>query len=286
MRKEFIPALNNFIELQSEYIHHEGTNDYTKEKIIIEEIVDKSGQKVDPVWERKWKEIFPGVATMEYEDIDQQRVRISQAACPVHIRFQEYHEYGEYDGSQYGAYEDSDFSPTQSRYYWVQYESGRKRLLKRALYLGIIALIAVSAMFIRGQYQSRLLRWELDQVEKVKIIYHGSYYHPGGGSPVVLTAEKNKGLISEVYNKIVSTKPEVHTNPDEDESQEGDPLFEINFTYKNGKSDRIESTETGKYIFRRLFGSGWIGGPREGMLAIVKKIQAKEKRTLDAVLKK
>lgn len=273
IRKEFIPALKYFIEVRSEYIHQEGTNDYTKYKLIVEEIVDKAGQKVDPVWEKKWTEISPGITTMEDEDIDQ-RVRVFQAACPVRIRFQEYHEYGEYDGSGGGAYNDPNFSPIQSRYYWVQYESGRKRFLKKALYLGIITLIAVSAMFIYGQYHQRLLRWDLDRVEKVKVIYYGSNYHPGGGSPVVLTAKKDKDLITELYKKLSSTKLVVYINPDELDCQESNPLFEIIFYYKNGKKDIIESTETGEGIYRGLLGAGWVGGASKDILEFVRSVQS------------
>jgi hypothetical protein len=114
----------------------------------------------------------------------------------------------------------------------------------------------------------------LDNVEKVKVIYYGSNYHLGGGSANILYAEKDKDLISELYKRVTSIKNlELHINPDEDESQESDPLFEIVFYYKDGKGDIIESTETGKYIFRRLLGSGWVGGPSDDILVIINKLQ-------------
>jgi len=146
--------------------------------------------------------------------------------------------------------------------------------MKVTFYLGIVVLLIVSAIFMRGQYQRRLLRDGLDKVEKVKIIYYGGNYQSGSGNVTVLTSGKDKDLISELYKKIAGTKLSMYAIPDEEERQESDPLFEINFTYKNGESDKIESTETGKGIYRRLFGSGWVGGACEDLLGIIKSLVA------------
>jgi|GEM_PF-2620213 len=116
IEKEFVPMFYNFIEVRSSYIHYEGTNDYTKDKTTIEEIVDKNGQKVKPVWGRKWQEVSPGVKTIE--DADGECMFIHGSACPVRVKFKDYHEYGEYDSSG-GGYVERDFSPAQSSYYWV-----------------------------------------------------------------------------------------------------------------------------------------------------------------------
>jgi len=267
IEKEFVPMFYNFIEVRSSYIHYEGTNDYTKDKTTIEEIVDKNGQKVNPVWGRKWQEVSPGVKTIE--DADGECMFIHGSACPVRVKFKDYHEYGEYDSSG-GGYVERDFSPAQSSYYWVQYESGRKRLIKRAVYFGAVALIlTAAAMFVREQYQNRLLRWGLGQVKTVNVIYHGGNYHTSAGRTAVLTMEKDKDIIANLYNVIASTKLETHINPDEEERQESDPLFELVFTYKNGKSDRIKSVETGQFIFRRLPGAGWVGGECGDLMCIV-----------------
>lgn len=272
LRRRVIPVHESFVEVNSTYLHFEGTNDYTKEKTIIEDIVDKFGKKINLVWEEEWKEVVPGIVTRE--DLRQQHVRIHQRACPVRIKFQNYHEYGEYDNC--GGYDDYKDSPVSSYYYWVQYESGRQRFIKRVLYLGIIALIAVSAMFIREQYHRRLLRWELDQVENVKVVYYGENFHPSGNNTVILAAGKNKDLISELYKKIASIKLVTYIFPDEDERQESDPLFEIIFTYKNGRNDRIESTETGKCIYRCLLGAGWVGGACEDLPDIIKSLVVRD----------
>ncbi len=269
IRREIIPAMNKFVEARSSYLHHEGTNDYTKDKTIIEDIVDKFGKKVNPVWGKDWKEVVNGIEIRE-DSSGEQQVRIYRWACPARIKFQEYHEYGEYDSC--GGYDDYKDSPASSYYYWVQYESGRKRLLKRTFYLGIIALTIFFAMFIYEQYQRRLLRWELSQVEKVKVVYCRTNFHPSGGNTVILAADKDKDLISELYKKIAATKLVTYVLPDEDERQESDPLFEIIFTYKNGKNDRIESTETGKYIYRCLLGAGWIGGACGDLPDIIKSL--------------
>ena len=142
--------------------------------------------------------------------------------------------------------------------------------------MGIAVLLVVSVIYIRVQYQRRLLREELDQVGRVEVIYYGKNYHLNGGD-VVLTSEKNKDLISELYKKVASTKLVIYAIPDEDEKQESDPLFEIIFTYKNGKSDKIESAETGRYIFRRLLASGWVGGPCDDILVVIKNLAARNR---------
>ena len=116
VKREINPIMNEFLEIRSEYLHREGTNDYTKDKIIIEEIVDKSGQKVSPVWEKDWKEAACGIESRE--DSDYQYVRIYRQACPVRIKFQKYYEYASYD--------DSEHSSIDRSYYWVQYEAGGK----------------------------------------------------------------------------------------------------------------------------------------------------------------
>jgi hypothetical protein len=150
-----------------------------------------------------------------------------------------------------------------------------KGILKMILYFGIIVLFIASTIFIRRQYQYPLLRWELDKIERIKIIYYGNDYHPGGGDAAILIMEKDKKLTSELYKKIISTKLVVYTNPDELDCQESDPMFEIIFDYEDGKKDTIESTETGRYIFRRLSWNGWVGGPCEDILPVIKNAVAR-----------
>lgn len=101
-----------FIVVKSQYLHREGTNDYTKDKLIIEDIVDKTGSKVKPVWGKDWEGVTCGIETRG--DSDQRQVRIYRKASGARIKFQEYHEYG--------AYDDYRNSSVDSRYYWVQYE--------------------------------------------------------------------------------------------------------------------------------------------------------------------
>jgi hypothetical protein len=119
-----------FIEVKSNYLHHEGTNDYNKDKLIIEDIVDKTGQKINPVWKKEWKEIAPGIETRgDSSDTDEQHVRIYRKACPVRIKFQQYHEYGTYD--------DHEHSSSDSRNYWVKYGINAKppfKLRKALIY--------------------------------------------------------------------------------------------------------------------------------------------------------
>lgn len=135
-----------------------------------------------------------------------------------------------------------------------------------------IFLLAIFPLLSRGT-QRCLLRKNLDQVEMVRVINYGLDRPLDGSISFILTPGKDKDLISKVYNIIVSTKLLIYMNPNCEESQESDPLFGLIFTYKNGESDAIESTETGKFIFRRLSWNGWIGGPCEDLIILVKELQ-------------
>jgi len=125
-------------------------------------------------------------------------------------------------------------------------------------------------------YKGPFLRNELGEVEKVKVIYYGNKQgklQDSEGAVTMLTLGKDGTLISELYKKVASIKRlRVFSDYNESESQESEPLFEINFIYKNGESDLIESNETGKYIYRRFgpFGSGGAGWYCNGnILALV-----------------
>ncbi len=141
--KEDVVLINKFLEVMSQYLHREGTNDYTKERLIIEEVRDKSGQKINPVWEKEWKEVVCGIET-RMDSSDQQYVRIYRQACPVRIKFQKHYEYGTYDG--YGD------SRIDSHYYWVRYKTRLK--LKEVIISAINDLILFTsimiALFISG----------------------------------------------------------------------------------------------------------------------------------------
>lgn len=47
----------------------------------------------------------------------------------------------------------------------------------------------------------------------------------------------------------------------------------MNFEYMDGLQDVIYSTETGDFVFRRLEGTGWIGGNNEKIEELVNRIR-------------
>lgn len=105
-------------------VHYRGkTNSYIKDHAGILMIVDKNGQVLDGVWHKDWTEIAPGIETCEIrkgtrsgniEYWTMESIRIQRAACPVHIQFYRSYEYIDYDGV---------YSRSDSRRYWVRYES-------------------------------------------------------------------------------------------------------------------------------------------------------------------
>ena len=192
VKQEVILMNNKFLEVMSQYLHREGTNDYTKEKLIIEEVRDKSGQKVNPIWEKDWKEAACGIET-RMDSSDRQYVRIYRKACPVRIKFQKYHEYGTYDG--YGN------SCVDSYCYWVQYKA--ERILKKAFYLIVAVLFIAFIIFIHGQHQRWLLRERLNKVKQAGIVYYKFDYRFGEGNAIILTHGKDKDLISVKMIKVL-----------------------------------------------------------------------------------
>lgn len=89
------------------------------------------------------------------------------------------------------------------------------------------------------------------------------------GVTVRLTIENNSELTNKIFKEISSTKVESHPNPSELESQESSPVFSLVLGYADESKDEILSTETGKFIFRRLAGNGWIGGSNANLKNLI-----------------
>lgn len=99
------------------------SNSYIKEKTYIKMMVDRSGQEIDGVWDKKWTTVSPGVETCgndgtytrqgKHEYMTTESIRIHCKACPLYVHFLETYEYIDYDGL---------FNRTHSRDYWVRYE--------------------------------------------------------------------------------------------------------------------------------------------------------------------
>lgn len=102
---------SDLIELRSLSWHHEGTNDHTSLRTEIEAIVDRENRTLTPVWERAWTMVAEGVQTRH--DGRSCVVRIAATACPVRLRFCDYHEYVSYTHREHCS--------KCTACYWVRY---------------------------------------------------------------------------------------------------------------------------------------------------------------------
>lgn len=102
---------SDVIEVRSLAWHHQGTNDYTNLRTDIEAIIDQENRTLTPVWSPEWTTVAEGVETRD--DGRSHVVRISAAACPVRVRFCDYHEYVSYTHREHC----SNFTSC----YWVRY---------------------------------------------------------------------------------------------------------------------------------------------------------------------
>lgn len=80
--------------------------------LCVEEIVDSSGQIIEPVWESDWTEIAPGIKTKL------EAVEIQRSACPVCVYFKR-QRYGRVYKDK--TYTEERYSTTD--YYRIEFET-------------------------------------------------------------------------------------------------------------------------------------------------------------------
>lgn len=149
-------------------------------------------------------------------------------------------------------------------------------LAKEFRYLVILVLLFLSGSFIFGRpFFCRLLDGRLSEIEKVRIAYYGTRPYPDADSTVILTPEKDRDLISSLYNKVKSTLTWMASEREETlnsgYSDEPFPFFQIEFFYRNGESDIIDSEESGRKILRHTSSClDWCEGSGKNVLPLVK----------------
>jgi hypothetical protein len=94
--------------------YREGSDDYTLEYQVIEQIIDAQHREYEGVfWAAEWTEICPGIATrsalVDGKSISQ--VQIAAAACPVYLGIRE--------RALYGSRTDGHHRDLGSYTYWV-----------------------------------------------------------------------------------------------------------------------------------------------------------------------
>ncbi len=126
----------------------------------------------------------------------------------------------------------------------------------------IIPLFAVLLFFLLpGCASSSLLSQDLSQVRKVKVTTYVE--------EIKEYDLEDQNVIKELYESVAGTQVTAHPNPGADGEQSSDPIFAIAFEYKDRANETIYSTETGKFIYKRLSGAGWTGGRNDTLLTLV-----------------
>jgi hypothetical protein len=80
-------------------------------------------------------------------------------------------------------------------------------------------------------------------------------------------------LVKKIYESVVATDTKTKVEPSSNQEQTSDPYFSISFDYKDGTKETIYSTETGKFIFKRLSGTGWTGSPNNQLIGLVNEVK-------------
>jgi len=112
-REDVVKVSGEHAETSAHYWYRGGTNDYKKEGIEIEAVVDREGNEHEPRWGDETIELFPGVSTRK--DRRGRHLRIERAACPVRVRQRHWYEYVSYDNYEHNS--------SFSHIFWTRYEA-------------------------------------------------------------------------------------------------------------------------------------------------------------------
>jgi len=160
--------------------------------------------------------------------------------------------------------------------------------MKKRLTTYVIPMVFLVALFFANGFDRQaILTEDFNEINSLKIRYiinskDGSFENFNGSNSVdvntkmeskTYSMEDSKEVIEKIYRSIVNTRVTDHKNPDEYESQNSDPAFTIEVSYKNGKKDLIKSTERGMLIYRVYDDKGsWVGGDNEELMVLIRKI--------------
>ncbi|MDA8210293.1 MAG: hypothetical protein M0021_00195 [Clostridia bacterium] len=153
-------------------------------------------------------------------------------------------------------------------------------MVKHKRYTVLSAIIAIIMLAVLGltvlttaRSKINIVTQDVQMIEAVEV--NCSHIATGLGrnySFKKLMVSENSEQIKEIYNILKNGMKNTKTyeNPKEMERQESNPRFTVRLIYRDGKSDLINSTEGGKFIYRFINGKGgWTGGENEGLLPLI-----------------
>ena len=132
----------------------------------------------------------------------------------------------------------------------------------RSLLIIKVIIVLLSIFLIQGCSQSKLLTADLSQIKKITITSKSQIAE--------YTMEKNEDKIIQIYELINSTKTRTEAKPNASNEQTSEPYYIIDINYQNASQDTIYSTETGKFIYKKLSGNGWVGGTNEQLKELLR----------------
>lgn len=139
------------------------------------------------------------------------------------------------------------------------------RISVRFTVISILAILVVG--FLIQRPGTKLITKNVEEVQKITVVNLRN-----GNRTSEITQVENKDLINAIYQSINTTKTRTVIKPDASEEQTSEPNFTININYSDGTEDSIYSTEGGTLIYKRLSGSGWVGGKNNALIKVVNRL--------------
>lgn len=136
----------------------------------------------------------------------------------------------------------------------------------KAISVFVLISILIFAYLIQTP-ATKLLTKNVEEVQKITVVN----LRNGNQTPEI-TQAGNKTLMNTIYQSINTTKARTVLKPDASEEQNSEPNYTIKINYSDGTEDIIYSTESGKVLYKRLSGSGWVGGKNKDLIEVVNKL--------------
>lgn len=137
----------------------------------------------------------------------------------------------------------------------------------KTLILAFAVISILTFSFLPQSSETKLLTKNVEEVQKISVVNLRN-----GNRTSEITKAENKDLINLIYQLINTTSTRTETKPDASEEMNAEPYFTITLNYSDGTKEIIHSGESSNFIYKRLSGSGWVGGKNKDLIEVVNKI--------------